>query len=126
MTNSLNLISDSEIENSIFDSFIAVHASGFTNASISVSSKRVFREGNDSYEVVISGSPEQWNAHIEHNSDAAFRAALNHLRKLSFKGLKVGKYSHAASFAIRGVIEGFYGKPWSHQQRKKELPTLQI
>lgn len=20
-------------------------------------------------------------------------------------------------FAIRGVIEGFYGRPWSHQQR---------
>lgn len=26
-----------------------------------------------------------------------------------------------ASFKIRGVIEGFYGKPWSHQQRIKGL-----
>jgi hyaluronoglucosaminidase len=121
MANSLNLISESEIENSIFDSFITVHGSGFNNASIAVSSKRVFREENDSYEMVISGSPDQWKAQIEHNSDAAFRAALNQLRKLSLKGLKEGKYSHSASFALRGVIEGFYGKPWSHQQRKKGI-----
>ena len=25
--------------------------------------------------------------------------------------------SAVSPFAIRGVIEGFYGKPWTHEQR---------
>lgn len=52
---------------------------------------------------------------------AGIRNAIN------FIGQSVGKPStyksgnHAPSFKIRGVIEGFYGTPWSHEQRKRGL-----
>ena len=37
------------------------------------------------------------------------------------RGLVQSEKGSKPSFALRGVIEGFYGKPWSHQQRLKGL-----
>ena len=52
---------------------------------------------------------------------AGIRNAIN------FIGRSVGNPStyksgvHTPSFKIRGVIEGFYGTPWTHEQRKRGL-----
>ncbi len=121
MTKSADLLSNSSSENLIFDSFVKAHPESLGDESIKITTHRITDDRNDFYSLIISGSSELWNVKIEHNSGAAFRAALNQLEKLSVNGLKAGTHSHEASFAIRGVIEGFYGKPWSHKQRIKGI-----
>lgn len=66
----------------------------------------------------------------------SFRIDKNKLRFSDFAGLRNGlnvinRYSRekrsrpegpvSPSFKRRGVIEGFYGKPWTHQQRKRAM-----
>jgi len=121
MSKSLELISNSNSETVIFNAFVKAHAQIFGSSLIKVTPQLAPNKGNDSYKLAIAGASDQWNVKIQHNSDSAFRAALNHLKKLSLHGLSEGTYSHEASFALRGVIEGFYGKPWSHQQRMKGI-----
>jgi hyaluronoglucosaminidase len=49
------------------------------------------------------------------------RNAINSLNKYLSRGEKLREGTHAPSFAIRGVIEGFYGTPWTHNQRRRGL-----
>ena len=44
---------------------------------------------------------------------AGLRNGINAVKR----GLVQSEKGSKPSFALRGVIEGFYGKPWSHQQR---------
>ena len=48
---------------------------------------------------------------------AGLRNGINAVKR----GLVHSEDGSKPSFALRGVIEGFYGKPWSHQQRLKGL-----
>ena len=49
------------------------------------------------------------------------RNAINLVNQLARNGKRLSKGVHNPSFVIRGVIEGFYGTPWTHNQRKRGL-----
>jgi hyaluronoglucosaminidase len=49
------------------------------------------------------------------------RNAINLINQSARNGKELSEGLHSPSFAIRGVIEGFYGTPWSHDQRKRGL-----
>ncbi len=49
------------------------------------------------------------------------RNAINLVNQLARNGERLSKGVHSPSFVIRGVIEGFYGTPWTHNQRKRGL-----
>lgn len=92
-----------------------------TFENLTIISHRLPKSLKDSYEVKISKDELRWNFESKNNSPAALRASLNLLVKW-LKGPHVEmEFRHEASFEIRGVIEGFYGKPWSHEQRLKGL-----
>lgn len=86
-----------------------------------VESKRAINDLRDSYEIQILNDGTNWIFESINNSTAALRASLNLLRKWLRGPQAEMKCSHQASFKIRGVIEGFYGTPWSHEQRLKGL-----
>ena len=53
--------------------------------------------------------------------DHAYRYALNALATWIKSGQTAISSNEAPDFAVRGVVEGFYGKPWSHEQRLRAL-----
>ena len=53
--------------------------------------------------------------------EASFRYALNALLQWINSGSALISLDDGPDFAVRGVVEGFYGKPWSHQQRLRGL-----
>jgi hyaluronoglucosaminidase len=63
----------------------------------------------------------QKKASIERSTYAGFRYALNLLLKSLLSDAAVTNHKHSPGFKTRGVIEGFYGTPWSHEQRLRGL-----
>ena len=66
----------------------------------------------------VSGAVD---AKIFYRDESAIRYALNSLLKFIDSESDSLNIEEAPDFPIRGVVEGFYGKPWSHQQRIKAL-----
>jgi hyaluronoglucosaminidase len=58
---------------------------------------------------------------VEFSSLSGLRNAVNVFNQSRSRKTSISDEIAAPSFRIRGVIEGFYGKPWSHSQRKKSL-----
>ncbi len=52
---------------------------------------------------------------------SAFYALCDLARRLTDGGLAAGEYECAPAFAVRGYIEGFYGRPWTARQRRTVL-----
>ena len=53
--------------------------------------------------------------------DPSLRYALNRLLAWSASNETTLDINEAPDFAIRGVVEGFYGTPWSHEQRLRGI-----
>lgn len=64
---------------------------------------------------------EKVTATIGTSEEHAFRYALNALLKWINSGGTTISIDDGPDFQIRGVVEGFYGKAWSHQQRLRGL-----
>lgn len=58
---------------------------------------------------------------IQVSTMSGLRNSINLWNKTSKSTLGWKSGAHSPSFKIRGVIEGFYGNPWSHEQRKRGL-----
>lgn len=57
---------------------------------------------------------------VSHSDLPGLRNGLNAISRSIFNESS----PHKPSFKIRGVIEGFYGKPWTHEQRLRGLNFL--
>ena len=107
--------------NSIIQYFLSIHNLLNSPVEMTVFSESASFSSKDRYEVKISRDGLQWNFVCKNNSSAALRASLNMLGKWLKGPLLECEFHHEASFKIRGVIEGFYGKPWTHEQRLKGI-----
>lgn len=114
------LIGATDEEDAFFQSFKVRHQvfvkSGFSEITISDNSKLMPEES-----IVTTSLSVDKKAKIERSTYAGFRYALNVLLKSLLTDTEVTNQKHSPSFKIRGVIEGFYGTPWSHEQRLRGL-----
>lgn len=55
---------------------------------------------------------------------SAFYALCDIAERISENRLCSGEYICSPSFAVRGYIEGFYGTPWSHENRKSVMALM--
>lgn len=114
------LLGASREETVFFESFTQRHSiflsAGFSEIVVSKNSKLGSEE---SLVTTVLGS--QKKASIERSTYAGFRYALNLLLKSLLTNEAVTDHKHCPDFKIRGVIEGFYGTPWSHEQRLRGL-----
>lgn len=101
--------------------FISRLNHAWTIPNLTIHSERSIAVSKDSYEVHVKQVADSWRFESKNSSPAALRASLNLLRKWANGPFVEMQRSHQASFEIRGVIEGFYGTPWSHEQRLKGL-----
>lgn len=53
-----------------------------------------------------------------------FRAVNRIISMINDKSFFIGTVEDYPLFAVRGYIEGFYGKPWSHENRKMMLELM--
>lgn len=75
-------------------------------------------ENDEAFTLDVSETETGISAEIFCLTDAALVRALFRIKAmLDGKTLPLGRISDWPSFACRGYIEGFYGKPWSHSQR---------
>ena len=56
--------------------------------------------------------------------EGLFRAVNRIARMITDKNFFVGTVTDYPLFAVRGYIEGFYGKPWSHENRRMMLELM--
>ena len=61
------------------------------------------------------------NEKVEFSSLSGLRNAVNVFNQSNARLTPIRDAITEPAFRIRGVIEGFYGQPWSHSQRKKAL-----
>ncbi|MBR3597707.1 MAG: beta-N-acetylglucosaminidase domain-containing protein [Clostridia bacterium] len=55
---------------------------------------------------------------------SAFYALCDVAKRLSENRMCDGEYVCSPSFSVRGYIEGFYGTPWSHENRKSVMALM--
>ena len=115
-----NLLGATAEENALFASFIERHQvfsdSGFSEIVVTDNSKLGAEESIVT--TLLSGDKK---ASIERSTYAGFRYALNVLLKSLLSNVAFTGHRHSPGFKTRGVIEGFYGTPWSHEQRLRGL-----
>ena len=115
-----NLLGATAEENALFASFIERHQvfsdSGFSEIVVTDDSKLGAEES-----IVTTSLSGDKKASIERSTYAGFRYALNVLLKSLLSNVAFTGHRHSPGFKTRGVIEGFYGTPWSHEQRLRGL-----
>jgi hyaluronoglucosaminidase len=107
-------------ETALFTSFVDRHQifanAGFSEVIVSENSKLGAEES-----IVTTSLSTDKKASIERSTYAGFRYALNLLLRSLLTNVAVTNQKHSPGFKTRGVIEGFYGTPWSHEQRLRGL-----
>lgn len=81
------------------------------------------RVTDEKYILNISGN----TVNIECSGEkSAFYALCDLAKRKAENSLCDGEYICAPSFKSRGYIEGFYGKPWSHESRKSVMRLMAV
>jgi len=78
----------------------------------------IFCDGSDDENFTIHSKKDN-PVEIRHGSKRGLKYALESLSKMFTKdhSLPLGIVEDGPAFPMRGIIEGFYGVPWSHQDR---------
>jgi hyaluronoglucosaminidase len=78
----------------------------------------------EGFTISASRSGSSISATIGVALDHSLRYALNRVLSWSATSEENLEVNEGPDFPIRGVIEGFYGKPWSHEQRLRGLQNF--
>ena len=108
-------------QQSIADEFWRTHPTTTSFEVKVVASRPAKLEG---YTLIATRSANGVVATIGVALDHCLRYALNHLFSFAVSGEESISVDLGADFAVRGVVEGFYGKPWSHEQRLRGLKNF--
>ena len=83
--------------------------------------EKTHRLTDEKYILTVSGN----NVGVECSGEkSAFYALCDIAKRIEEGKLADGEYACAPSFAVRGYIEGFYGNPWSFEQRKSVMSLM--
>lgn len=81
--------------------------------------------GSEAFTADISAEDRRIVITVYCLTDAALVRALFRIKDaLKEKKIPLGRFTDWPSFARRGYIEGFYGKPWSHAQRLEMIAFM--
>lgn len=93
----------------------------FGSAKINIKTAIGAVDGPEGFKLVATRNGDSIDATIFYQSAHVVRYALNHLLAFSKSADSKLEVNTSPNFPIRGVVEGFYGKPWSHQQRLRAI-----
>lgn len=117
----MNIVTLNSQQQDIADTFWSDHKTDLNFEITVVSSRPTQLEG---YTISASRNGSTIAATVGIALDHSLRYALNHLLRWSAGAEKKLTVDEGPDFPVRGVVEGFYGKPWSHEQRLRGLKNF--
>jgi hyaluronoglucosaminidase len=123
MTMPLDANTDKVPAQAVVDAFLDRFASDLSGYSVETVISHM--AGAESFEIHAAKSGAKIHATIKASNNSALRYALNAMLRWITDGCN-GELTlnDSPDFKVRGVIEGFYGKPWSHEQRKRGIANF--
>ncbi len=108
----------------MIQAFAHRHKSRLSGYELKISSSPHESTVPESFNLVGEKKAQVITATIATNSGAGLRWGLNALLQWHESGSESINLIDAPAFTVRGVIEGFYGIPWTHQQRLRGIETF--
>ena len=93
----------------------------FGNLQIEINTQIGAVDGPEGFKISAKRTSASISATITYQKSHAIRYALNHLLAFAKSSKEVLELNTSPDFPVRGVVEGFYGKPWSHAQRLRAI-----
>lgn len=117
----MNLKTQNPTQQEIAENFFKLHPVETIDVITVQAARPIKLEG---YTISASRSDKGVSATIGIALDHSLRYALNRLKSwLATNELELD-IDEGPDFPIRGVVEGFYGKPWSHEQRLRGIKNF--
>jgi hyaluronoglucosaminidase len=118
---SIELVNATPLQIKMAEAFAVRHKSSLAEYEISITIKAQRLEKVEGFSVLASRSGNAVEATIGLTLEHSLRYGLNALR--TWLGTnEIGlQLIDGPDFPVRGVVEGFYGKPWSHAQKLKGI-----
>jgi hyaluronoglucosaminidase len=118
---SITVINATELHIKMAEAFVARHKSSLDSFAIVINLKAERLEKVEGFSLSASRSDNKVEATIGLTVEHSFRYALNALKAWLGSTETKLELVDGPDFAVRGVVEGFYGKPWSHSQKLKGI-----
>lgn len=118
---SIALINSTPLQITMAEAFAIRHKSALSNFEISITLKAQRLEKVEGFSLSAKRSGIKVEATIGLTLEHSLRFALNALRAWLATDDQNLELEDGPDFPVRGVVEGFYGKPWSHQQKLKGI-----
>lgn len=116
------LINGTPSQNRIFHAFIERHQQQLSGLTIELSIKGYRHAKVEGFELQAEKHSHLVTASLGLTLDHAIRYGLNALLQWITDGANSPIHLvDGPDFPIRGVVEGFYGQPWSHSQRMRAI-----
>ena len=93
----------------------------FANQKVIIETVHGSVDGPEGFKIEARKFDNQLTAKITYQDVNAVRYALNRIFDFANSSENYLELSEAPEFPVRGVVEGFYGKPWNHQQRIRAI-----
>ena len=118
---SISLTNASKLQNEIANAFADRHKASVGKFDISITLKAQRCEKVEGFAISAKRTGNKIEATIGLTLEHALRYALNALRGWLETQATELELIDGPDFAVRGVVEGFYGKPWTHAQKLKGI-----
>ncbi|MCX6442749.1 MAG: protein O-GlcNAcase [Actinobacteria bacterium] len=118
---SITLINSTPLQITMADAFAARHNASLHSYDISITIKLERLEKVEGFSLSARRDGNKVEATIGLTLEHSLRYGLNALRGWLATDKTECEVIDGPDFAIRGVVEGFYGKPWTHSQKMKGI-----
>lgn len=119
---SIKVLKGTTAQSEMATAFINRHAQTFDGLTLEINLNKVRTEKVEGFTLKAVKTGSAISAEIGITLDHVLRYALNAIKNWVDNGATEKlELTDGPDFAVRGVVEGFYGKPWTHIQKLKGI-----
>ena len=118
---SITLTNATKLQTDISEAFATRHNAALGDFDISITLKTQRSEKVEGFSISAKRNGKKVDATIGLTLEHALRYSLNAIRDWLETNKDELELTDGPDFAVRGVVEGFYGKPWTHAQKLKGI-----
>jgi hyaluronoglucosaminidase len=118
---SITLTNATKLQTDISEAFATRHNAALGDFDISITLKTQRSEKVEGFSISAKRNGKKVDATIGLTLEHALRYSLNAIRDWLETDKVELELTDGPDFAVRGVVEGFYGKPWTHAQKLKGI-----
>ena len=119
---SIKVIAGTPAQSAMADAFMQRHTNSFAGLTVEITLSKVRTEKVEGFTISATKNGNNITAQVGLTLDHVLRYALNALESWIDSGsADLLTLTDGPDFPVRGVVEGFYGKPWTHAQKLKGI-----